>query len=414
MGKGQRKRQRKRLAKLGDEARRAAKRQRQEQGAAGAVSAEQQRPAGQATLIRTFHTLEKKLAAVATDPSLCDEAAREARRSSLRAEQEALGGLDAYQKASLAGESTEAYAQFSAAEWVLEELSGKPLTATHKSAQRTDPVPLPGGPDRPDAPALQLLDVGAIVNHYPPEPEPQREPGPALGALRSHSTLGPTLPGGRRLHVTSIDLNPQEECVLKADFFDFAEQQLQLPRDASSSGRYDVIVLSLVMNFVGDPAMRGVMIRRCAELLAEGGLLFLVLPEPCLYNSRYLKFGVFEKMMRSCGLPILPGGWKRTSKLFFALCRRTESSAEREPPRAFGKKLLRNGGGMNNFCILLGGRDSDGSIDRRGDNARVASPQPPAAAARPGGVAKQKTKKIKKALASRSRADSDSKDKRYV
>ena len=95
MGKGQRKRQRKRLAKLGDEARRAAKRQRQEQGV-GAVVAEQQRPAEQAALIRAFHTLEKKLAAVATDPSLRDERAREAKRSALRAEQEALGGLDAY------------------------------------------------------------------------------------------------------------------------------------------------------------------------------------------------------------------------------------------------------------------------------------------------------------------------------
>ena len=98
MGKGQRKRQRKRLAKLGDEARRVAKRQRQEQleQGGGAVVAEQQRPAEQAALIRAFHTLEKKLAAVATDPSLRDEEAREARRSALRAEQEALGGLDAY------------------------------------------------------------------------------------------------------------------------------------------------------------------------------------------------------------------------------------------------------------------------------------------------------------------------------
>ena len=84
MGKGQRKRQRKRLAKLGDEARRAAKRKRQEQEASAAVGAEQQRPAEQAALIRAFHTLEKQLAAVATDPSLRDEAAREARRASLR------------------------------------------------------------------------------------------------------------------------------------------------------------------------------------------------------------------------------------------------------------------------------------------------------------------------------------------
>ena len=215
------------------------------------------------------------------------------------------------------------------------------------------------------------------------------------------------LPGGRRLHVTSIDLNPREECVLKADFFDFAEQQLNLPRDASSGGRYDVIVLSLVINFVGDPAMRGEMIRRCAELLAEGGLLFLVLPEPCLYNSRYLKFGVFEKMMKSCGLPILPGGWKKTSKLFFALCRRTENSAEREPARAFCKKVLRNGAGMNNFCITLTG------VDRRNGNPRVALLQQPTVAAtnRRSSSAKQKQKK---ADARSNKDDHEIKKKRNV
>lgn len=399
MGKGQRKRQRKRLAKLGDEARRAAKRKRQEQDdstAARTVGAEQERPAEQVALIREFHTLEKKLAAVATDPSLCNEADREARRAALRQEQEALGGLDAYQIASLSGESTAAYAQFSAAEWVIEELSGKPLTATHKSAQRMEPVPLPGGPDHPDVPALQLLDVGAIVNHYPPEPEPK--PRATTGALRSHSTLGPTLPGGRQLHITSIDLNPRGKGVLRANFFEFAEQQLKLPRDASSGGRYDVIVLSLVMNFVGDPAMRGIMIRRCEELLAEGGLLFLVLPEPCLYNSRYLKFGVFETIMRTCGLPILPGGWKRTSKLFFALCRRTNNCAEREPPRAFRKKLLRTGGGMNNFCITLSGRDSGGSVDRHAHNTRAIALQPTAtpAADSTGPVRKKRRRNNKK------------------
>ena len=61
-----------------------------------------------------------------------------------------------YQQASLAGESTQAYAQFSAAEWVLEELSGKPLSATHKSAQRTHPVSLPGGV-RAALPPLPLI-----------------------------------------------------------------------------------------------------------------------------------------------------------------------------------------------------------------------------------------------------------------
>jgi len=112
----------------------------------------------------------------------------------------------------------------------------------------------------------------------------------------------------------------------------------------------------------------------------------LVLPEPCLFNSRYLKYGVFEKMMRTCGLPVLPGGWKRTPKLFFALCRRTDIKAPpaaagavagggavvdrglptRKAARSFPKKMLRDGGGMNNFCIQLLNADgeSTGGNDR--------------------------------------------------
>ena len=222
MGKGQRARLRKRQAKLGDDARRTAKRQRQDGGSSAAAPAAE-RPAEQIALIRAYHTLEKQLAAVDTDPSLTSDAAREVKRKALRAKQQELGGLDAYQKASLAGEDSAANV-FNAAEWVLEELGGKPLAATHKSAQRVDPVPLPGGPDSASSPPLQLLDVGAIVNHYPAEPEPEPELLAAAAAqLRQRSTLGPRLPGGRRLHVTSIDLNAQDDNVIQADFFDFAK-----------------------------------------------------------------------------------------------------------------------------------------------------------------------------------------------
>ena len=51
--------------------------------------------------------------------------------------------------------------------------------------------------------------------------------------------MGPRLPGGRRLHVTSIDLNAQDDNVIQADFFDFAKEQLTEERDSSSGGRYD-------------------------------------------------------------------------------------------------------------------------------------------------------------------------------
>ena len=129
------------------------------------------------------------------------------------------------------------------------------------------------------------------------------------------------------------------------------------------------------MNFVGEPAARGEMLRLCARLLPPSGLLFLVLPEPCIYNSRYLKFGLLDKILRSVGLPIIDGGYKRTPKLFFALCRRTESGAEPEPGagaeagggvRSFKRQLVRGGKDRNNFCIVLAHAGSEGSGGGRG------------------------------------------------
>jgi hypothetical protein len=145
-----------------------------------------QRPQEEAKLIREFHTVEKQLAAVETNPQLRTEAERQARRAELWAVQESLGGLDAYQKASLAGEAVEAFGQFSSAEWVLGELGTREaqlLADLGDDARR---------------PALRLLDVGAIVNHYPAEAG--AEAGEVTGARQIEGSLiGPLLPGTNRL-----------------------------------------------------------------------------------------------------------------------------------------------------------------------------------------------------------------------
>ncbi len=350
MGKGQRKRQRKRAAKQADEERRANKHLRQERGARGGLPEVGSRPDEQVQLIRAYHTIEKRIAAVAVDSGMQTEHARQLKVAELRAQQEALGGLDAYQKASLAGESSDAYKQFNSSEWVLGELNGKPMASTHVGARRTTPLELPPGK------VLQLLDVGAIVNHYPPPPETASSgggEGDDSPPLRPGAVLGPWVGVGgvQRLHVTSIDLNPRDDAVTKADFFDFAQAKV----DARI--QYDVVVLSLVMNFVGSPARRGQMLQLCERLIVDGGLLFFVVPEPCIYNSRYLKWKLFSDMVSSCGLPLVDGGYKRTAKLFFSLHRRTDDPAKRIPARSFARKVVRTGRSSakcNNFCILLG------------------------------------------------------------
>ena len=110
------------------------------------------------------------------------------------------------------------------------------------------------------------------------------------------------------------------------DFFEFAER------------KFDVVVLSLVLNFVPALEDRGRMLLRAAELLAPGGLMLLVLPSACVENSRYCKFGLLERILRSVGLPLADGtssksSYRVTDKLFFAVCKRTDDTALRLPPR---------------------------------------------------------------------------------
>ena len=120
-------------------------------------------------------------------------------RERLLKQQEQLGGLEDYQNASLTGAK---YGETS--KWLVQELE--------KIRGRQ---------------ATRLLDVGAIT-------------GTAYHKYKS-------------FNATYIDLNPQAEHVEKADFLEYA-----IPREP-----FDIVCLSLVVNFVGDLAKRGKSICSC-------------------------------------------------------------------------------------------------------------------------------------------------------
>jgi hypothetical protein len=239
-----------------------------------------------------------------------------------------------------------------------------------------------------------LLDVGAIRNHYPDEATAGRHGRWTARQREARASLA----------VTSIDLNAQDTDVLQADFFDFAAEALE------RGETFDVVVLSLVMNFVGSPARRGEMLTLCRRLLPPGGLLFVVLPSACLQNSRYMKFGRYVQILRSLGLPpadfaatqpaannegesgkpvvvsaanreqrkrerrerrsavtAAPAmadatdcavggtrGFVRSKKLFFSVSRRSNDPADGAlRMRHFPRKLSRGGKERNNFCIVV-------------------------------------------------------------
>ena len=81
------------------------------------------------------------------------------------------------------------------------------------------------------------------------------------------------------LCIAAIDLNPQDDTVQRGDLLTYRAPQTG----------FDVVVLSLVVNFEGDPRKRGDMIRAARALLAPTGLglVFFVLPLACVENSRF-------------------------------------------------------------------------------------------------------------------------------
>ncbi|KAJ2454987.1 25S rRNA (adenine2142-N1)-methyltransferase [Coemansia sp. RSA 2336] len=191
--------------------------------------------------INRFHTLIKqytKLAALksqTSDPEQVEQLA--AQCTSISHEMAQMGGLDWYQKASLLGQSKQRGGDTS--RWLVPQLKALGLA------------------DRPSK--LRLLDVGALSRNY-------------------QEKWIDSLP---------IDLNAQSAGIMQQDFLDIPQ--------ANFSGKlkvfeepFDVVCLSLVVNFVGDPVKRGEMLRKAAQMLAPQGYLFLVLPLACLNNSRYM------------------------------------------------------------------------------------------------------------------------------
>ncbi|KAE8144273.1 putative methyltransferase-domain-containing protein [Aspergillus avenaceus] len=245
--------------------------------------------------IRSHHRLLKKRAQAVR---ACDEASAK----KLEAQIQANGGLESYQLASRLGQSLERGGDSSKVlmEWMSPQLLR--MSDAH--------------------PKLRVLEVGALSTKN--------------ACSRNHY-----------LDVTRIDLNSQEPGILKQDFMD-----MPLPRTAGD--RFDVISLSLVLNYVPDAISRGEMLKRCAVFLRNPSSslfmipsLFLVLPVACIRNSRYLTEDRLEDMMLSLGFTLTK--CKESSKLIFQLWQLGQDNGT----KSFKKEILRPGRARNNFSIVL-------------------------------------------------------------
>lgn len=270
------------------------------------------------TLINQIHTLEKRKRQAA------QKGDKEA-ETRIAAEITALGGLEKYQQASLQGQKNDRGGDSSRVlmDWL------KPVGSDLKN--------LAAGSSGHN---LHMLEVGAL------------------------STTNACSQSGM-FDIERIDLNSQGEGILQQDF-------MERPLPTTESERFDIISLSLVLNFVPEPTGRGDMLLRTLSFLrlptvcfkdgTKEGLkpyfpsLFLVLPAPCVSNSRYLNENKLNAIMVSLGYEMTK--FKETSKLVYYLWRRIADEAPfLSSATSFTKKELRSGASRNNFAVVLKNAD---------------------------------------------------------
>lgn len=271
------------------------------------------------TLIRSHHQLQKAHSKAVREGDAVTAAA-------IEQQIQEQGGLKTYQKASITGQSTERGGD-----------SSRVLMKWLNPVIHPDIINGGAGRGRADTSRrdkFRMLEVGAL----------------STANACSRSSL---------FSVTRIDLNSQGPGIEQQDF-------MERPLPASDTERFDIISLSLVLNYVPDAAERGEMLRRTCSFMrsysdaageqsSRGNQvklfpsLFLVLPAPCVTNSRYMDAARLERVMESLGYQLLEQ--KMSAKLFYYLWR--YSGHEPKLRNAFSKVEVNPGKTRNNFTIVL-------------------------------------------------------------
>lgn len=259
------------------------------------------------TIIRTHHRLQKEHAAALKkgDVSSAEEIAQAIERN---------GGIKMYQAASKQGQAKDRGGDSSKllVDWLQQSKVLDPKARDRRSAGDAE---------------LRCLEVGALSTK---------------NEISKYASV---------IDMTRIDLNSQGPGIEKQDF-------MERPLPTCDDERFDIISLSLVLNYVPDAVGRGEMLKRITKFLRKGvawtetadsvlPVLFFVLPLPCVDNSRYLDEDLFLGIMGDLGFTMRFS--KNTSKLCYYLFTLTN-----EPKATTAeKRKIRDGPGMNNFCIVV-------------------------------------------------------------
>jgi 25S rRNA (adenine2142-N1)-methyltransferase len=255
------------------------------------------------TLIRTHHNLEKERAKALA-------AGDDAKAAALAKAIEIQGGIESYQLASLLGQTNERGGDSSR---ILMEWLEPVVPALKKMSTEVSSV--------------RMLEIGAL----------------SVTNACSKSRL---------FDMERIDLNSQADGITQQDF-------MERPLPRGKQEQFDIISLSLVLNYVPDPIGRGQMLLRTLKFLRTGEYagelhdflpsLFLVLPAPCVTNSRYMDEKRLKTIMESLGYVNVRK--KLSSKLVYYLWRVESSTPKRTVTSK--KEEIRSGKSRNNFAIVL-------------------------------------------------------------
>lgn len=247
-------------------------------------------------LIRKFHVLQTALQSA----TRLNDAAR---RDELKLEIDALGGLRAYQKSSISGQDPRRGGD-----------SSKVLLSWFKSP--SCPLCLPSINEKP----IRVLEIGCLS---------------ADNAISQHP---------KQIHMTRIDLNAQSPDIQQQDF-------LERPVPTSEDDFFEGISCSLVLNFV-PLADRARFLNHLATFLPPSTdtkrWLFLVLPSPCVLNSRYMTQEILLDMLGALGFSMCVS--KLTDRMAYWLLQRTGPTLA---GKTFKKQERRKGSNRNNFWIPL-------------------------------------------------------------
>jgi len=254
-------------------------------------------PASSRTLIRSFHVLLKKQAQLRGLPH---NSANVKALADVDCQIEELGGLAAYQRMSSIGQGDDRGGG-----------SEKVLISWLREM---------GMPSRESSSKLRLLEVGALKHDN----------------FRSCTSW---------IDITSMDLRSRHPAIIEQDF-------LLMDSEVEHHEKWDMISLSLVVNFVPEPRDRGRMLCMAHKMLSLEGLLFLALPLPCVENSRYLTFQHLKALMSAIGFVEIRERWKKNGKMAYWLYRKAGKGSQ-VMIKDFQKKVVFRQGNRNNFCILL-------------------------------------------------------------